>query len=121
MKKLKVLKLVFIIIQVLCLILMFTNNVFASGAGSGFWRIYNKTSNPFEGTVSIVIGVIQAVGMSVAVIMLTFIGIKYILASPDGKAELKQQLFPYLIGCVLLFAGSGLIGIIANFAYSNIK
>lgn len=116
MKKVKFLKIIFVIIQIICLILTITNAVYADMS-----QIYNKTTNPFNSSISIVIGVIQAVGMSVAVIMLTYIGIKYIWSSPDGKAELKQQLFPYFIGCVLLFGGSWLIGIIANFANTEIK
>ena len=78
-------------------------------------------NNPFSNTVSAVIGVIQAVGMSTAVITLTVIGIKYILTSPEGKAEVKKQMYPYIIGCILLFAGSGLVGVIANVANDKIR
>lgn len=117
MKKVKFIKFIFVIVQVICLILMVANNVYAN-----MNDIYKQPNqNPFNNSVSIVIGIIQAVGMSVAVIMLTIIGIKYIMASPEGKADLKQQLFPYLIGCILLFGGSWLIGTIADFAYDNIK
>lgn len=116
MKKIKFLKSVFVIVQIMCLILTIANTVYA-----GIEEIYNPIDNPFNNSFSIIIGILQAVGMSVAVIMLTIIGIKYIMVSPEGKADLKQQLFPYLIGCVLLFAGSGLIGIIANFAHDKIK
>lgn len=116
MKSNKFLKITFIIIQVICLILTVTNIAYAD-----MNNIYNHTTNPFNLSISKIIGVIQAVGMSVAVIMLTYIGIRYIYASPEGKAELKQQLFPYLIGCILLFGGSWLIGLIANFANTEIK
>ncbi len=116
MKSNKFLKITFIIIQVICLILTVTNITYAD-----MNSIYNHTTNPFNLSISKIIGVIQAIGMSVAVIMLTYIGIKYIYASPEGKAELKQQLFPYLIGCILLFGGSWLIGLIANFANTEIK
>lgn len=116
MKKNKILKGIYIIILVMFLISTITSVVHAD-----MQQIYDPTTNPFNKTVSIVISIIQAVGVSVAVIMLTYIGIKYIMASPDGKADLKNQLVPYLIGCVLLFAGSGLIGIIANVANEKIK
>ncbi len=116
MKNNKFLKITFIVIQVICLILTVTNITYAD-----MYNIYSNTTNPFNLSISKVIGVIQAIGMSVAVIMLTYIGIKYIYASPEGKAELKQQLFPYIIGCVLLFGGSWLIGLIANFANTEIK
>ena len=116
MKSNKILKITFIIVQVIYLILTITNMTYAD-----MNDIYMHTTNPFDFSISKIIGVIQAVGMSVAVIMLTYICIKYIYASPEGKAELKQQLFPYLIGCLLLFGGSWLIGLIANFANTEIK
>ncbi len=116
MKKTKLLKFIFVIIQIICLVFTIMNSVYAN-----MNDIYKQSQNPFGKSVSIIIGIIQAVGMSIAVIMLTIIGIKYIMASPEGKADLKQQLFPYLIGCVLLFGSSWLIGIIADFAYDNIK
>lgn len=116
MKKNKFLKFIFIIIGIICLILTIANTVYAN-----MNDIYRQTRNPFSSSISIIIGVIQAAGMSIAVIMLTIIGIKYIMASPEGKADVKNQLSPYLIGCILLFGGSWLIGLIANFAYNNIK
>ena len=109
-------KSIYIIILVAILITTFTNVVYAN-----MQQIYNPTTNPFSNVITMVISVIQVVGVSIAVIMLTYIGIKYIMASPEGKADLKGQLFPYLIGCVLLFAGAGLIGIIANVANEKIR
>lgn len=116
MKKLKVFNLIFVMIQIVFLLFTITNIAYAD-----MNQIYTRTYNPFSDSISIIIGAIQAVGMSVAVIMLTYIGIKYIWSSPDGKAELKQQLFPYFIGCVLLFGSSWLIGVIADFANTKIK
>lgn len=121
MKKFK--KLSFIVIQIMFCLLTVSNNIYAAGStgNSGMFKIYNPINNPFSNTVSAVIGVIQAVGMSTAVITLTVIGIKYILTSPEGKAEVKKQMYPYIIGCILLFAGSGLVGVIANVANDKIR
>lgn len=116
MKKTRFLKFLFIIIQVICLILIVNDITYA-----GLNEIYDPIDNPFSDSFSIIISVLQAVGMSVAVIMLTYIGIKYLMTSPEGKADLKQQLFPYLIGCVLLFGGSWLIATIARTAYNTFK
>ena len=92
MKKFK--KLSFIVIQIMFCLLTVSNNIYAAGSAgnSGMFKIYNPINNPFSNTVSAVIGVIQAVGMSTAVITLTVIGIKYILTSPEGKAEVKKQI-----------------------------
>lgn len=63
-----------------------------------------------------IIGIIQVVGTGIAVIMLIVIGIKYLMASADEKAQLKGQLTLYIIGAILLFAGSNIFGIIARAA-----
>lgn len=84
-------------------------------------KIYDPIDNPFSSSISDILGIIQAVGVSVAIIMLVYIGIKFIMTSPEGKADVKRELVPYLIGCILLFAGTTLIGIIANIAYTEIK
>ena len=56
-----------------------------------------------------------------AVIMLIFVGIKFITASPEGKAEIKKTAIIYVVGAILLFAASGILAIIKNLAETNIK
>lgn len=48
------------------------------------------------------------VGIIVAVIVGVIIGIKYMIGSVDEKAELKQTLFAYLVGCVVVFGAFGI-------------
>ena len=114
MKKFK--KLSFIVIQIMFCLLTVSNNIYAAGSAgnSGMFKIYNPINNPFSNTVSAVIGVIQAVGMSIAVIILVWLGVKYIMASPDGKAEIKKQAFGYILGAVLLFGASWLVPLLKN-------
>ena len=54
------------------------------------------------------------VGVMIAVGMMIFLGIKYVTASPDGKADLKKQLGIYVLGLVLILAATTIVGIIAN-------
>ena len=44
--------------------------------------------------------------------MLTIIGVRYIMGSVQEKAEYKQTMWPYVIGAVLIFAGTTLVDII---------
>ena len=62
---------------------------------------------------------IAAVG--IAMIMLVVVAIKYMSAAPEGKAEIKKHAVIYVVGAVVLFASSAILGIIQNFASSNIK
>ncbi len=76
-----------------------------SGAASSVQRI-----------IGAILTVVQVVGSGVAVIMLIVLAIKYISAAPSDKAEIKKHAVVYVVGAVVLFAASGIIGIVRNFA-----
>ena len=64
------------------------------------------------------IGIVQMIGSIVSVAALILIGIKYILGSVEEKAEYKKTLKPYLIGAVMVFAITNLLGIIQGIVTS---
>ncbi len=68
------------------------------------------------GIVNSAIGLIQIVGTGVSLIMVTVLGIKYMMAAPSDKADVKKQITPMVIGCAVLFASVNIVQIIANFA-----
>lgn len=63
-----------------------------------------------------VIYVIQIIAFAAAVIMLIFVGIKFITASPEGKAEIKKTAVIYVVGAILLFAATGILQIVKTLA-----
>lgn len=69
-----------------------------------------------EQRINMVLGYIQTIGSIISVIVLTIIGIKYIIGSVEEKAEYKKTLIPYFIGAVLLFAGANIVQIIYDWA-----
>lgn len=65
---------------------------------------------------NILIGAIQIVAVAIAIVMLVVLAIKYITAAPGEKAEVKKGMTIYIIGALILFAGSGILGLIQSFA-----
>ena len=65
-----------------------------------------------ENVASWVIYIIQIIAFAAGVIMLMFLGIKFVTASPEGKAEVKKSAVIYVVGAVLLFASGGVLGIV---------
>jgi len=59
-----------------------------------------------------IITTVSVIGSITSVIVLVIIGIKYMLGSTEDKAQYKQTLLPYLIGCIIVFGASSLAGII---------
>ncbi len=71
--------------------------------------------------VGSIITVIRIVGIGIAIIMTTYVAIKYMSAAPNEKAEFKKSATGLIVGAVVLFATSGILGIIADFATKNIS
>ena len=71
--------------------------------------------------IGMIINIAQVIGMGVAIIMLIVLAIQYIAASPEGKAEIKKNATIYIVGAIILFAASGILGIIRRFAVTSIN
>ena len=67
-------------------------------------------------SINDVIGLLQIAGTGIALIVVTILGIKYMLASPSEKADTKKQILPILIGCVLVFGAVTLVSAMTDLA-----
>lgn len=74
------------------------------------------TSDAATSIIGSIITIVQIIGVGVAIIMLIVLAIKYISAAPGDKAEIKKHAVVYVVGAIVLFAASGILGIIKNFA-----
>lgn len=63
-----------------------------------------------------IIGIVRNIGVVLGVIFLTVLGLRYMFASIAEKAEYKETMMPYVLGCVLLMAGTVLVDFIYNIA-----
>jgi len=59
-----------------------------------------------------VMGLIRNIAIIAAVIIIMVLGVKYMLGSVEEKAEYKKSMTPMLIGAILLFTSSTIVGII---------
>lgn len=74
----------------------------------------NTTS--FDNIGKRIIGMVQAIGSIVSVLVLVILGVKYMMGSAEEKAEYKKTMIPYLVGAILIFAASNLASMIYGFA-----
>ena len=58
-----------------------------------------------------ILGVAQTIGSIISVVALIIIGIRYMFSSVEDKASMKGILIYYVIGAVLVFATSNVLGI----------
>lgn len=61
-------------------------------------------------------GILTAVGVVVAVLILAVLGIKYMMGSASEKAEYKKTMIPYVVGAILLFGASTVANLVFEFA-----
>ena len=124
----KVIYVIAIIFMIMYFLVSMNNNVIA-GTGGQFSSgttsaeetlkgIYTTPSDKagFDTMIGNYLWVAIAIGVSTGVVMVAIIGVKYIIASPEGKADIKKQAFMYMIGTALIVSGATFVGIIANAA-----
>ncbi len=80
-----------------------------------------KTSGKFSEILNIILGVVQVIGIAIAVIMLVVLAIKYVSAAPSDKADIKKSVWVYVVGAVVLFGASGILQIIKNFTNETVN
>lgn len=122
-------KIISIILIMLILSMFFiTTKSYAEGTtDSGVSEVIEamrETSNPSnmedsnsntKNVINSIIGILQFVGSGISIIVITIMGLKYLLAAPSEKAEVKKMAIPIVIGCVLLFGAINLVGAIEEF------
>ena len=74
----------------------------------------DPSSSSLKNVGNNVLGIIQWVGWGIAIGMLLYIGIKYLMASANEKADLKKGAINYVIGAILIAAASTITYAIGN-------
>ena len=57
-----------------------------------------------------IVGILQVIGVAAAIIMLVFLGIKYVSAAPSEKADIKKSAAIYVVGAVMLLGATVILG-----------
>lgn len=115
----KSLKKVLILFFCINILLLFQSLVFAkmpSPKEAAEWSGSKAVMEPAQDVMGAIISVMQVVGVGIAIIMIIYVAIKYMTAAPNEKAEFKKSATAYIVGAIILFATSGILNIIKNFA-----
>lgn len=115
----KILYIIFFILIMLCIL----SSCVVTNATANMQDIYkgSEGANTLNSKAGNILWIVVAIGISAGVIMIAVIGFKYIVSSPEGKADLKKQLIPYFIGALILVSGGTFAGIIANIANKTLQ
>ena len=127
MKK-KALKFVLSLLLVLGLVFYTTNIVYAA-SGKELTQIFDGTM--IQGGVDVssgeriapeiiglILSAVRIVAVSLSLIILTWLGIKYMSAAPSEKANIKGQLITFAIGAIVVVASTSILELVRKFAQS---
>lgn len=113
-------KKIFIIVLIIFLVLASFNIVYGIDKGevkSTLSDIDGKGGDMGAGVkniVKVILGVVRIAGMGIAVIMILSFGIKYMVSMPADRAAMMKQSVVYLVGALLLFGASFIVGVVAE-------
>lgn len=110
MKK-KILKILIIVTYILFIMSM-VSNTYATISNNFKGNLNGANINPIQDILKAVLTVIRVVGVFIAVGILMVLACKYIIASAGDRADIKKYAISYIIGAIILFATSGIAGIL---------
>lgn len=88
------------------------NYSYAEDIGLGDLSSYTGSSTgkskKYTDRMKKVFGILRVVGTILSVVILTAIGLKFMMGSVEEKAEYKKSLLPYAVGAFIIFTGSWL-------------
>lgn len=116
----KIKKISIIVITLLMVICLFSLNVYADnfdvGAfenkGTGLTNVKGFVNN----TSATIISTMRIVCVSIAIVILLVISMKYMMSAPGDRADIKKHAVHYVISAVILFGVTGILTIISEFS-----
>lgn len=75
-----------------------------------------NVKNLINNSATTAIAVARIVSITIAIVMLLVIAMKYMISAPGDRADIKKHSVAYVIGAVILFGVTGILSIISEFA-----
>lgn len=109
-------KLLIIGFIIICISLIFNIAYCSQGLPSadGLSGMYDNPDPTVQSMGGRILWVVDIICYGLALIILIIKGAKFIMASPEGKAEIKQETINYAIGAFILFGIATILTIIIN-------
>lgn len=128
MKKNIIFKKVVIILMVLFLSVALISNAYKveaeTGLAAGDFTKFDADSienmgevtNTMDTLTKTILSVARTISVTIAIVMLLVIGMKYMVAAPGDRADIKKHAVAYVVGAFILFGVSGILTMLLTFA-----
>ena len=81
-------------------------------------NISSQGSNKITDGLNTILSLVRFVGSGISIIVVLMLGIKYMISSIEDKVEIKKRAIPIVVGCIILFATTNIVVIIADIVAS---
>ena len=114
------------IIKILIISLLFlsiNNYVYAIGdvissaqdfLGEAKTDSFGLKGDVISGAAGDIYNILLGAGIIIIMVIAVFLGVKFIMASAEEKADIKQSMLPFIIGTFVTFAAFGISRIMVN-------
>lgn len=109
-----------IALMVLIVIMVFSSIAYADDDNFSFSQIENNAlendtvKNPIKDAIKSVISVIRIVATGVAIVMISVVAMKYMMAAPGDRADMKKASIQYVVGAVVVFGAANILTILVD-------
>ena len=107
-----------IVVSIVCSSTVFAYDMMATVKSQANSDGDANVTAPVTNIAGAVITIARVVCAAVAVVMLVVLGMKYMMAAPSEKADIKKHAVVYIVGALVMFACTGILTIIQKFAAS---
>ena len=116
-------KKIVICLMIAMLFMAFTNSVLAydmmatinqQAKAKADGNVVSSTSN----IVGAIITITRVITAAIAITMIIVLAMKYMMSAPGDRATIKKHAVVYIVGAIIMFACTGILGIIQQFAKS---
>lgn len=116
-----------VLVKILCIVVVFQFTIFVSVSEASLWSDIISQGDNFiniganasqndntasDADTKIIMDDIYSIlfplGVVTTVIVGGFLGMKFMLASAEDKAKVKESMVPYVIGCVVIYGAFGI-------------
>lgn len=112
----KTVKIISTVLLAIMLITTLAGTVLAKADVEGTLTKIDETQGGETGKISTlggnIVNILQVVGIVIAVVVILVIGIKYLIGSAEEKAKYKETMIPYVVGALLVFAGTSIVKVV---------
>ncbi len=115
----KIKKIICVILLLMFILCAIAPKVNADGfkTGADFTKgISTKANSVIEKSAITAITIVRIIGVTIAIVMLFVIAMKYMLSSAGERADIKKHAVAYVIGAFILFGAVGILGLLDDVA-----